>query len=181
MLDNIKTAEEITVELINAIINQLNEKNSTLPYISIGVAIIIPLLSLWFTIIHNKKSEKATCLDGIKINIDNARQAISSFSIQTVDMQILKEKKNPIKEEKKKIQIYEILLNSLTENLYNAFEDGCLKFFLGKVDKKAFREKYHDAIIELVKREADKTKFVGPTAHFTRINDYYEKYNKPKA
>ena len=102
----------------------------------------------------------------LKKNIDNARV----YLFQTI-IEISKDHNmdNDIKAK---------IIQTITEHLLNKFDDACRKYNKNKIDKKEFKHKYHQAIVDLVNN--NKTNFGTNLVKHSNMLEYYQKEHQQK-
>ena len=165
MIEYISKIEEITPELINNIISHLNKSNivTWLPIIIAFLALLISALSL----LKSSISTKDNILQNIKMNIDTAKTQYENLSMELAS---LAAKRNKNADENRELDIKKKITDSAFEKVLNAYEDGCSKYFKGKVNKKDFEEKYNMDIINYIKEFPDY--FKEPETHYNSMLVY---------
>lgn len=167
MIEKISKGEEITPELINQIISNLDKSNiiSWLPIIIAFVALLVSIIALW----RNNVSSKDNALQNIKTNIDNAKSQYENLSMESSSLYA---RKNRTADENSELKLKKKITDSAFEKVLNAYEDGCSKYFKNKVDKKEFEEKYNMDIINYIKEFPNF--FKEPETHYNSMLDYHK-------
>lgn len=128
--------------------------------------LVISSLALSVTIYHFILKRRHETFDRIENNIDNARvylfQTIIEVSKNTEIDNIIAEK----------------IIKTVTEHLFNKFDDACRKYNKNKIDRKEFRHKYHQVIVDLVNN--NKSNFETNLAKHSNMLEYYQKEYQKK-
>jgi cell division protein FtsL len=148
------------------------EKMSFISIISIGVSIIAVFVSI-LSYIKNNSLTKDNALTNIKSNIDDAK---SHYENLCMEASALKAKENLSTEEQRELKLKKSICDSAFEKVLNAYDDGCVRFFNGKVNKKDFKEKYHQDLVKYVTEFPEK--FEEPLTHYGHLLKYYKEFHK---
>jgi hypothetical protein len=128
--------------------------------------LVISSLALGITIYHFILKRRYETFDRIENNIDNARV----YLFQTV----FELSKNKDIDGEIKLKI----INTAQEHLNNKFDDACRKYNKCRIDRKEFRHKYHQAIVEIVNNNKDL--FNSNLTKYVNILEYYQKEHQQK-
>jgi len=131
-------------------------------YLPLGIS----LLALGITIYHFILKRRYETFDRIENNIDNARV----YLFQTV----FELSKNRDIDNEMKLKI----INTAQEHLNNKFDDACRKYNKCRIDRKEFRHKYHQAIVDIVNNNKDS--FNSNLTKHGNILEYYQKEHQQK-
>lgn len=128
--------------------------------------LVISALALFITLYHFILKRRYETFDRIENNIDNARvylfQTIIEVSKDTNMDSVIAEK----------------IIKTANEHLLNKFDDACRKYNKNKIDKKEFKHKYHQVIVDLVNN--NRPNFETNLAKHSNMLEYYQKEHQQK-
>jgi len=149
------------------------------------VSAAISLLALFFTYRANSKANKIA-LENAKLSAENTRLSNGNLEIQLREMisgsnkllcsvlQSLYSKEDD-PDEKKGLETS--MMKLADQEILNAYEEACMKYLDGKVDKERFKNTYVDEIRKIVKN--NEAKF--GTTSYTAISKVYKEWNDLEA
>lgn len=122
---------------------------------------IIALLALFISVltyIRNENVSKSSLLDLVLQNINSVKSEVESLSVQFS----MNKKLNATQQK---------ILDSAIERLFNMYDDGCSKFYLNKIPKREFREKFNKDISDYFNKF--ESYFREPKSPYSNMIRYY--------
>jgi cell division protein FtsL len=161
-------------EIFNDIIRRISnlEKMTVVSLVSICVSIVAVIVSV-LSFLKNNSITKDNALTNIKSNIDNAKSHYENLCMETSALQ---SKQNLSTDKQRELELKMSICNSAFEKVLNAYDDGCVRFFNNKVNKKDFKEKYHQDVVKYVEEFPEH--FEEPLTHYGSVLRYYKKNHK---
>lgn len=151
-------------EQINCLIERVNDLEVL--GLSFYLPLFISVLALIITVYHFILKRRYENFDRIENNIDNARvylfQTIIEISKDYNMDDVIRDK----------------IIKTATEHLLNKFDDACRKYNKNKIDKKEFKHKYHQVIVDLVNN--NRPNFETNLAKHSNMLEYYQKEHQQK-
>lgn len=131
-------------------------------------------------LLQNEKNQKQMNLQAVKTGVTIAKNEVQSIILALAPLKAKEENNTLDSDSKAELKYKTGVFNSAVEQLLNAYEDGCEKFYKDQIDKQDFMDAFHEDIIRYVKEFAEK--FQPPmTSYHSTLKYYQDKHQQPKA
>ena len=154
------------------------------------IPIISLLISIWAIIKSYKTDAKANKLSEENTRLSNANIELEIRNLiretrKDLDDKIAKflflkekEKKNSLTaDEKINLPIYEKQYNNAKQEYLNAYEEACMKYFDGKIDKERFKKTYIVELRNIVASTSLKKYIDSTSSPYNAIKKVYAEWN----
>ena len=172
---------------------------SALQIIGIIVPIIISIVAIVFSCIASAKANKANIeanrisSQNVALVAENTRLSNGNMEIQVREMisearrfffffiqnKLMSRINSDIAKNPSLVELVDNLLRDAQQDYLNAYEEACMKYIDGKIDKTRFRKTYFEEIRNIVRDKNFKEQFDFSSTYYA-IKQVYDEWSNPE-
>jgi hypothetical protein len=149
--------------------------------------IIITAVSVFVSVvalcISYHASQKGNSLASVANNLTNTANEMQKGQIELQIREMISAARSRYEdkvEQNLDTDIHKALVKSAYENFLNAYDEACMKYLDGKVDKDRFKKAYEVEIRQLIENPANDEYYNKIQSKFNSTKEVYSKWNNPE-